>query len=437
MPAPYLFPTCGIPEIEWLAKVYLNRQHLRLAWENIRAISGVPGSEELAVSEDERRKLGTFVEPGAICTFHRDSFDLMSNAITEFEELGDGPSNTDPQFHKRIERAREDMKSFDSEVCRFLKWLPPLASGEDGWKIRNVKERKDWETWARRLEPVLNPTHIGDIDPDTAGSKWIDLVREHAVREHVVPRMPAPEKELPLWVPLDQVIGEHGAFLEDQLGLLSELDKAARQDAAKHLGTLLQSRRLQNEILENGLLDQIYWAAEGHKYLRGKCLEVAKQNEKEIKKRLEMAEQRREEIRKLLETGTRNEKETRELREEAEQNKKEIEHNSPLMVLVRIGDVLEKQSRIAEDCKGVDNLLGELALDKKIRADNRSLDDIIAQIRQIYQEDKSLRLHWFCLVQALQLKKFSRAAEEFLKTIEDGDTESVELLNIAREALGK
>jgi hypothetical protein len=59
-PTPYLFPTCGIGEYEWLSKVYLIRQGLRLAWENIRGISGVPGDEEKKHSEAERMKTDAF-----------------------------------------------------------------------------------------------------------------------------------------------------------------------------------------------------------------------------------------------------------------------------------------------------------------------------------------------------------------------------------------
>jgi hypothetical protein len=86
--------------------------------------------------------------------------------------------------------------------------------------------------------------------------------------------------------------------------------------------------------------------------------------------------------------------------------------------------------------------VGELVSDEK-EVHEGSLDDVIARIRQMYQEarggiprgdDEELRR--FCVTQAAQAEPVSLAATEFLEEVEKDASESEEIRDIARKALG-
>lgn len=162
-PAPYLYPVCGIKELEWLAEIYLLRQHLRFVWENIRGISGVAGSEEERISLGIRKQFGLIVKPNTVGEFFEESVARITNSLERAQVLLDDCFEPTGRFKQRVEQAREHLRSFLEVVKEHEQWLcqhqGPVCKGD----------LREWANWATKLELFFNPTHVGDFDPDTEG----------------------------------------------------------------------------------------------------------------------------------------------------------------------------------------------------------------------------------------------------------------------------
>lgn len=165
-PAPYLYPVCGIKELEWLAEIYLVRQRLRFAWENVRGISGVAGEEEAGISLELRTKLGLIVVPGSVGEFLVESVTRIENSLARAQVLLDDPFQPSERFVERIKCGRQHLKDFLREVGSHLAWL----RAHQGRVPKN--DLTEWSTRAGVLEQFLNPTHVREFDPDTEGILW-------------------------------------------------------------------------------------------------------------------------------------------------------------------------------------------------------------------------------------------------------------------------
>lgn len=164
MPAPYLYPKCGIKELEWRAQVYLIRQGLRLVWENIRGISGVAGKEEERIPLQEREDLGLIVKPFTISILLPESVARIEHALTRFKELLRDLPKPQPEFKERVDAARKEVEDFLTQVGKHVAWLRKHA----GNRVE-PRELDEWRKHANALEPPLNPSNAKGIDPDAIG----------------------------------------------------------------------------------------------------------------------------------------------------------------------------------------------------------------------------------------------------------------------------
>lgn len=165
-PAPYLYPVCGIKELEWLAEFYLVRQHLRFAWENVRGISGVAGKEEEKITLKLRQELKLIVTPGTVREFLEESATRIVNSIEKTQLLLEDSFQPSERFERRIQLARQHLNDFVKTVEKHKSWLCDHQGG--------VLEAdfSEWEKRAMALEPFLNPTHVREFDPDIEGILW-------------------------------------------------------------------------------------------------------------------------------------------------------------------------------------------------------------------------------------------------------------------------